>query len=222
MRLQIQPLSLWVAYTITRPDAIEQMLPPNLRLASTRILSEDTSYSSPAPKLLFNSYDVASTFMRGHRLDIQTLAYDEDKKTIHLVLLDCLSNTFIWDPLNGVRSGNAHVKRKHTKKRFGPLSIARRGVPQLEVEGTMGDALVEPDRKFIVDANRECYFANVSAGYKMTFDEDAIMAPVKCLPLASVSTNKLWKSYRSPRPSHVFVHTMPMTFDVAVPELWYS
>lgn len=84
----IRPLSLWVAYTLTNPSAIQRRLPDNLRLAPVRLLSTDSKVAAPSPKLLFNSYDVSSTWMKGHRLDIQTFAVGVHKDTVHLVVLN--------------------------------------------------------------------------------------------------------------------------------------
>lgn len=215
----IRPLSLWVAYTLTSPSAVQRRLPDNLKLAPVRLLSTDSHVAAPSPKLLFNSYDVSSTWMKGHRLDIQTFAADVHKDTVHLVVLDCVSNVQMWDPQNGIRRANAVVSRRRAGEDFGRLCISRRKKTLFEVEGCMYNETNIPDREFIVDANRECYFGNTFPGYKMSFDEEEIMRPVRRLPLSSVKTNALWKSVRSKRPSHAFVHTGPMTFDVKVPEM---
>lgn len=225
MRLHIRPLSLWVAYTLTDPVALQNMLPPNLKLAPTRLLSTDAA-SPSAPKLLFNSYDVSSTFMKGHRLDIQTMAMDRETKTMHLVVLDCLSNVAMWDPSKGLQASNAQVRRRHTPESFGQVKITQRNrqPPCFLVHNTTSSSSspIVPDFRFVVEANRECYFGDARPGYKMRFDEAQVMHPVRKLALSSVKHNTLWKSVRSPRPSHAFVHTSRMTFDVDVPELWYS
>ncbi|OUU49597.1 MAG: hypothetical protein CBC12_07175 [Candidatus Puniceispirillum sp. TMED52] len=221
MKLLIKPLSLWVAYTLTKPDSIQTMLPSNLMLAPVRLLSTDAALNA-SPKLLFNSYDVSSTWMKGHRLDIQTFAVDQRENTVHLVVLDCVSNVPMWDPTNGLQKGNANVMRKRVKDEYGTLVIKKRGDVKFKVQGPFqGDEIV-PDRKFIVDANKECYFGDSFPGYKMDFDEDMIMGPVIRMPLKNVKKNSLWVKYRSSRPSHVFVHKKAMTFDVRVPELWYT
>jgi hypothetical protein len=221
MKLLIQPLSLWVAYTLTKPDAIQNMLPSNLVLAPVRLLSTDSALQA-SPKLLFNSYDVSSTWMEGHRLDIQTFAVDPCKNTVHLVVLDCVSNVPMWDPVNGLQKGNANVKRTRVRNEYGALVISQQGNVTFNVKGDFQGVEIVPDRKFVVDANRECYFGDSYPGYKMRFDDDMIMSPVLRMPLNSVKKNSLWRRYRSIRPSHVFVHQKTMIFDVSVPDLWYT
>ena len=101
--------------------------------------------------------------------------------------------------------------------------VSQGGEPRLRVESKAwkGDPR-SPDARFVVDANRACYFGTHPRAYGMSFSESAVMHPVRSLPLSSVKHNELWKSIRSPRPSHAFVHTVPMVFDVQVPELSYT
>lgn len=220
MRLLIRPFSLWVAYSLTKPSEIQKMLPSNLALAPVRLLKEE---STPVvPKLLFNSYDVSSTWMNGHRVDIQTFALDRRKKTVHLVVLDCLSNVPMWDPVYGVRKGNSNVLRRRDKNDFGSVQIKKGKQLMFDVNGSSIRKDVLPDKTFVVDANRECYFGNCFPGYKMRFDEDAVMGPVYNMNVRSVICNNMWNEYRKQTPSHVFVHKAQMTFDIHVPELWYS
>ena len=223
MRLTVQPFSLWVAYAITAPRAVQRLLPDHLRLSPTKLLSTDRTSSC---KLLFNSYDVTSSpWMKGHRVEVLTMAFDPSEKTHHLVILDCLSNVASWDPVNGVQPANAQVKRRRMRSDatdFGRLEIVKDGVTQLEVAGKTVPPYVVPDRRFVVDANRKCYFKNFPMGIDMTFQDESVMTPVLRLPRSSVRRNALWQAVRSPRPSHTFVHTREMGFDVKVPDLWYT
>ena len=60
------------------PSKIQNMLPANLKLTNVRIYGSDV----PMPKLLFNSYDVESQWMRGHRFNYAIT----EQKTIHIIL----------------------------------------------------------------------------------------------------------------------------------------
>lgn len=223
MRLLVRPLSLWVAYTLTSPKEVARLLPEGLVPAPARLLCSDTGIP-PSPKLLFNAYEVSSTFMRGHRLEIQTLALDTRYNTLHLVVLDCLSNAPSWDPSKGVYPPNSGVVRKRVPPDFGTISFTdpSSGDPLFKVEGSLSSEDTTPESSFVVEANRLCYFGNSSQGYHMTFDEKKVTSPVRRLSLSSVRNNELWKGCRSRRPSHVFAHTGSMEFDVHVPELWYG
>ena len=111
MRLHIHPSSLWIAYGIRRPSEVQARLPANLRLASVPLYAND---KRPSPKLLFNAYDVTSEprYMHGHRIDVQTIAYDTRRHTVHLVVLDCITDAAHWDPSAGIRMfGNARCSR---------------------------------------------------------------------------------------------------------------
>jgi hypothetical protein len=49
----------------------------------------------------------------------------------------------------------------------------------------------------------------------MTFDESDVLSPVTEITRVTVH-NTLWKEYRHPHPTHIFVHERPMRFDVSV------
>lgn len=225
MRLTISPGSLWLGYEATHTKELQALLPDHLTLArGVKLFGKETPMS---PRLLFNAYHVRSPWMQGHRVDVQTLARDRCTGTLHLVVLDCVSDTFTWDPVQGVRGANARVvhrqrRTSQSEAPFGPLVVRElyRDTPCLQVSGRVGTSDVVPDERFVVEANRVCYFGNVDTGYHMTFDEQAVMAPVRRLRDVNAS-NTLWEHYRRSRPSHAFVHTRSMTFDVSVPDLWY-
>ena len=220
MKLTIRPLSLWVAYTLTNPNEVEKLLPKDLFLAPAGLLQTDSN-NLPSKKLLFNAYEVSSTFMNGHRLEVQTLAVNPKKGSFHLVVLDCYSNAPSWDPKNGLVGPTARIERKRLPSTFGKLAFLENGREVFAVSGDLEESTY-PESSFVVEANRECYFGDSEPGYKMSFDESNVMQPVRKMRLSSVMKNNLWKKWRSSKPSHVFVHTSAMEFDVKVPELWYD
>lgn len=220
MRLRIRPHSLWLAYAVRDVRRLNTLLPPDLSVAPVRFYANERV---AAPRLLFNAYAVDSVWMRGHRVDVQTLAVHRKHRTVHLVVLDCVSDAMLWDPARGLAPPNAAVVDA-------PSSSS--GAYRLEMRGTEGGALLSvsgalaprsrvPDRRFVVDANRACYFGTSPARFDMDFDADAIMGPVRALARPRV-TNALWRRHRAERPSHAFVHERGMTFRVHVPALWYD
>jgi hypothetical protein len=235
MRLRIHPLSLWLAYGVRNPRRLQGLLPPELELAPVRLLADDTP-PFVAPRLLFNAYDVSSTWMTGHRVEVQTLAVHRIKRTPHLVVLDVVTDAMHWDPVNGLQSPNAVVSRPalapgptphgaDARRAYALRVVHRRPATSrdavLDVRGWLEARAVAPDRRFVVDANRACYFGNSSLRMPMHFQADALMHPVRRLARPHV-TNELWRSWRHPRPSHVFVHERAMDFKVNVPGLWYD
>lgn len=222
MRMSVLPGSLWVAYVLTQPAKVQRMLPPDLELAPVRLLEGD---ASGVPRLLFNSYDVSSHWMKGHRCDVQVFARHRITRTPHLVVLECWSNTMLWNPRDGVRFPNAEVHRRRARRDpldFGLLTMRARGEAPVSfcVQGRMEPQGVSPDRTFVVEANRECFFGTEPEGLKMRFDEDQLLSEVRCLPRGAVKTNTLWSEVRASRPSHVFVHARAMNFDVTIPDTW--
>lgn len=221
MKLRILPGSLWLAYGIVNKEYVQSCLPERLALAPLRIFRGD---DAEEPKLLFNCYDVdASPWMKGHRVEIQTLAVDRETLHPHLVILDVLSDTMMWDPCHGVRKGNALVARDPVAPpRDLSLRIVdrRRGRPLLSVQGQTGRKR-DPDRRFVVDANRACYFGTHPIAYPMEFDEKSVRSPVRTLNRLRID-NRLWEDVRRTLPTHAFYHEQPMDFSVHVPELWYD
>lgn len=214
MRMNILPGSLWLAYTITSRPAIQSLLPTSLELSSCSLLQDDAS-SFPTPKLLFNVYTVdAGLTMQGVRTDVLTLARHRRDNTMHLVVLDCLTNTLQWNPIDGVKGPNAYCKQ--TTKRDNASSWIVRTRKNLIMVDAIPAKQRDIDWTFAVEANLACYFQDVDRAYTMSFDEDEIMQPVRMLSPTRHVINTVWHKHRSRKPSHVFCHEHPMHFDVHV------
>ena len=211
MKMKILPGSLWIAYSVRKPQALQSMLPSHLQLANIPILKGDTM--PYAPKLLFNAYDVESTWMHGHRVDIQTIAVDKKRNTVHLVIFDCLSNTLLWDPLKGVQWGNADCVRPWKKNKTDFSLRVSKGSERLKVLATRTNENTPIGWRFAVEANRECYFQGIDHPFPMSFDEQSIASPVKSLVIKNIE-NSFWKEFRYQKPSHIFLHEHEMIFDV--------
>lgn len=94
MRLLVLPGSLWLAYPLrdaASKAALESLIPNGFELAPVRLLATDDAKSEP--KLLFNAYRLSSVppFMRGHRIDVQTLVRSkqmdfDETRVMHPVL----------------------------------------------------------------------------------------------------------------------------------------
>lgn len=211
MRMRILPGSLWIAYTITSRPLIQTMLPESLELSSCSLLRDDAS-SFPTPKLLFNVYTVDSGIaMNGIRTDVLTLARHRQNGTMHLVMLDCLTNTLQWNPKEGVGRANAYCRHDRDANRW----MVRTRNDLLRVEAQRSRERVPIDWTFAVEANLACYFQDVDVPFTMDFDEAQIMTPVRKLHPSRV-INTFWRRCRSDRPSHVFLHEHAMDFDVHV------
>ena len=213
--MRILPGALWVAYNIVHPEAIESMLPPHLRLSTSPLLMCDND-TDITPKLLFNAYHVRAPYMDGSRIDVQTLAHDPASDTLHLVILEVLTNTMDWNPRDGLRrTGNAKMEWDRGDDDI-IMNAQRKDDPavMISVEGALGSS-VPIATQFAVDANRRCYFGNSPIGYSMTFSEDAVTHPVR--PVRGTVSNTLWQEHRERTPTHVFMHSRAMDFDVAIP-----
>ena len=221
MRMRISPGSLWLAYDVVRPKAIQQQLPPQLQLASSPLFADSADRQ---PKLLFNAYAVDSRWMRGHRVDVQVLARHRRRGTLHLVVLDCVSDTLLWDPENGVRMPNAGrtwLDPRGARYVFDMRAAARPREPLLAVRGAKARALTRVGKQFAVDANRACYFGTHEAAFAMNFDEISVGRPVRRL-VGVQAHNALWRDFRGEAPSHAFIHEHAMDFDVDVSGHRYS
>lgn len=219
MRLVIQPGSLWLAYDITHPAEIEKLLPPQLSLAENiRLLDKD---AQAGPKLLFNVYDIDSLWMRGSRVEIQTIARHREHDTPHLVIFECLSNTMSWDPISGVAEPNALCTRVRQPLKYPNFKInVTTPNSTLIVDGDIG-RYDQISYKFSVECNRQCYFGNFPTPFNMNFNDKEISKPIQRLKVPRV-VNTHWKKVRKQSPSHVFIHPHRMCFDVNVPGMWYD
>ena len=216
MKLKINPFSLWLAYDITKPSLIQGMLPTFLTLTSVPLYADDKRI---VPKLLFNVYNINSFWMKGTRVEIQTVALHKKKKTYHFVVLDCYTDTQQWTPLNGISAPNAVCNFK-SKNNFYYFDLEA-DEKKLEIHGNILPLSTKISKQFAVDCNRACYFRDCDTAFKMSFDEAEIMRPVRRLSQTKIS-NTLWVPYRNKIVSHVFIHPKKMIFDVDVPGMWYD
>lgn len=215
MRMKILPGSLWLAYTITSPSSIQSLLPPSLELSSCPLLKDDVS-SFPTPKIMFNVYRVdAGLAMQGVRMEVVTLAKHRRNRTMHLVVLDCFTNTLQWNPIDGVQGPNAYCSQTRSDGRASWTVSTSRDV--FKVDATPVE-LKRIHRTFAVEANLACYFQDFDTAYTMCFDEKEVMRPVRVLSPSRFLTNTFWHKHRSAIPSHAFCHEHPMHFDVNVHE----
>ena len=209
MRMRIMPGSLWLAYTLTRPGKIESMLPAGLDMARAPLLGGE---SVQRPKLLFNAYEVDSPWMRGTRIDVLVMAQHQRTRAMHLVLLDCYSNTLRWNPIDGVQRANAFRTKGPGRA---PFELYVRNYKDRFLVRADVSRQCPVDWRFAVEANRECYWRGVSSPFAMTFNESSIALPVRRLTRLEC-TNTLWSDVRLPLPSHAFIHPHGMDFDVKV------
>ena len=214
MRMNILPGSLWLAYTITSPSNVQSLLPASLKLSSCALLQDEAS-AFPAPKILFNIYTVdAGLAMQGVRADVLTLAQHRRERTMHLVMLECFTNTLHWNPVEGVSKANAYCVQGYKAGERAIWTVrTKRDVLSVDAVPTTTKEL---DWTFAVEANLACYFQNVDRAYTMDFDEEQIMRPVRALRPSRPIVNTFWREHRSKAPSHIFFHERPMAFDVHV------
>lgn len=229
MHLRILPGSLWVAYTVTQPAALQQLLPPSLELARPKVFQDEAALVQ-SPKLLFNLYEVeGGAWMRGTRLEVVTVGRHRKTGKYHFCVLDCLTNTLQWDPVDGISGPNARVVSQRTRSprwhsegncpefctRVDATFLAemRTSSHQFRVDALLGKARpISP--RFAVEANRACYFSNVDVPYSMQFSETEVCQPVVTLLPKSPILNTLWSDWRSPYPSHACFHPHAMHYVV--------
>ena len=206
MKLKISRNSLWLCYSLLNPSLLNTLIPPGLEIAKVSPIEG----VRPREMLLFNAYEVdAAPWMKGARVDIQTFVRDKESGTAHLVVLDVLSDTRNWDPVNGITRPNSGVNVKHTPG----IDVQFAGVDIFSVKGNPGKKR-KPNYTFIVEANRKCYFSNFKRGYEMYFNEDEIMHPVTELKDLKIK-NSCWNDFRGCMIT-AFKHNIPMEFDVQV------
>ena len=213
MRMHVRAWSLWVAYTLKSPDSIRKLLPEELELTSLPLLQDETS-RFPSHKLLFNAYEVDSPWMHGRRVETVVPTVQRETREVRLVVLDCLSDTLRWNPIDGVQRPNAYT-RAFGPKRGDEFSVdVRNRRDRFMVSGRLGRT--RPiDWRFSVEGNRECYFQRYNKAFGLSFNETQIALPVRQVDAPTV-TNTLWSNVRTETPSHAFVHPHPMDFDVEV------
>ncbi len=208
MRMNVRPHSLWVAYNLKKPTEISRLLPDHLKLSRIKLLKSDRTCSE---KLLFNAYDIDSFFMKGHRLEVVTIAEDE-KKMPHFVVLDCYSNTLKWDPYDGVRFGDARCRTNvnRPKKKISHYTRGRTN-ERFEVKGNLKKSM-KMMRRFAVDANHNCFYRGHPTSISLEFDPNIVMQNVQTIhPIEIV--NNMWSEYRG-KLTHCFMHEQPMQFVV--------
>ena len=213
MRMQVRAWSLWLAYTLKDTSFVRDRLPSDLEMASLPLLGDETS-RFPSAKLLFNAYEVDSPWMHGRRVETVVATRHKRTKETRLVVLDCLSDTLRWDPVDGVQRANAYTRSFGRGKGRSFSVDVRNSQDRFVVDGRVG-ASRPIDWRFAVEGNRECYFGGHGEAFNLTFNETLVALPVRHVELVSVE-NTLWQGVRTSAPSHAFVHPHPMEFHVHV------
>jgi len=209
INLKIKPYSLWLSYNILNKGAIQEMLPPGMKLAKIKISDDDNCYK---PKLLFNCYNIDSFWMRGSRLEIMTIAKSDTN--FHFVVLDCITNSLQWDPINRVRGPNGKIKFSYIQDKLN-YDVLSKNKQLLSFTGKPLN-LIRMTKDFAVRSNYKCFFKESSIPLSLKFNEEEIMKPVRKLEIVNV-TNDFWKEYRTSFPSNVFMHESSMSFCTTVP-----
>ena len=218
INLNIKPHSLWIGYNIINPLAIENMLPPGMKLANIKILDD---VNCIRPKLLFNCYDIDSFWLKGTRLEILTIAKSDSN--YHFVVLDCITNSMQWDPINRIRGPNGHFKFNYINdklncnvlKKYKKCSINKdKRDKKLQFIGSPLN-LIKMTRDFAVKSNYDCFYRDSSIPISLNFNEQEIMKPVRKLKILNI-TNNIWSKYREKLPNITFMHENKMRFTTKV------
>ena len=211
MKITVLKNSLWLAYNIIDHAKIQNMLPPSLKLANIKIYNTDHA----KPKLMFNSYDVESQWMNGHRLEVVTIAKSIKNKTYHFVVLDCVSNALRWDPINNIQLPNGICNLNVHKSDFklnirSPRLTSYKNI--FHVSGLKKES-VKISKQFAVFPNYLCYFRQLDQAFEMRFDENVVSQKGRKLSLdESKLSNNLWIPFREELPTHAFVYDKSMDF----------
>jgi hypothetical protein len=170
--MHVRAWSLWLAYTLKSPHSIRKLIPEDLELAALPLLQDETS-RFPSYKLLFNAYEVDSPWMHGRRVETVAPTVQRKSGEVRLVVLDCLSDTLRWNPIDGVQRPNAYT-RAFGLKQGGEISVdVRNRRERFMVSGRLGRT--RPiDWRFAVEGNRECFFQKYEKAFELSFDESQI------------------------------------------------
>jgi hypothetical protein len=214
MDFTLEPDSLWVGYTVANDTEIVRRLPPGLELCPVRVFDDKTE---PQTVLFFNYFRVNSTFLRGHRLEIVTVARDVVTDQKRFVIIDYFSDTISSDP--------AHPFKRANAKQMGTVSVDNTcGVfldnkyMVLAQKTTMETKL---SAEFAIGCNKNVFYAGAKPQLPnyMTFDEDAVCAAFKLDNVHVVNT--LWRDTigNSP-PAFSFYFPHPLCFNIQTNKLW--
>ena len=204
INLKVRPFSMWLTYNIINHKAVENMLPPGMQLANIKVSDDNECI---CPKLLFNCYNIDSFWMRGSRLEVMTIAKHDNN--FHFVVLDCISNTLQWDPINRIKGPNGKIKFSYFQEKLN-YEVITKNNELLKFTGIPLN-LIKMTEDFAVKSNYMCFFRDSSIPINLIFNESEIMTPVRKLQILNI-TNNIWKEYRSSIPEHVFMHEHPMNF----------
>lgn len=209
INLKIKPYSLWLSYNMLNHKLITDMLPRGMEIANIK-LSEN--YETIGPKLLFNCYNIESRWMKGSRLEILTIA--RKGNNFHFVILDCLTNTGQWDPINRVKPPNSIINFNYNQEILN-YEVIDYSKKKLIITGET-QQLITLDKRFAVESNYHCYFKNSQISVKLDFNEENVMRPVRKIKLLNL-TNDLWAEYRTETPEILFMHEHEMNFKASLP-----
>ena len=89
----------------------------------------------------------------------------------HFVVLDCLSDTLLWDPIAGVKLPNSVPNTERSfNSRNGRVAVRVQGNDRrrgFRLRGSMHSSRHALSAEFAVDPNRECLFSSHPVGFPM-------------------------------------------------------
>lgn len=205
--INVQPLSLWSAFTLENSKKVEKMIPQNMELVPIQLYKG----MKPQQMLLFNSYYAESTFFNGHRLEVNVICKDKEKQTTHFVVLDCYTNSLNWDPIHGVRGPNAksyQTRRKNSLKKI--ECKVNTDDCYYEFEGYYSDQKKPVNTRFAVDSNYKCYYRDSPSYVMLQFNPTYIAHDICPLQKVKIDTN-IGSNFKGKYITS-FVHPNKMTF----------
>ena len=204
MPIRVNKMSTWLGYKLINVDHINTLVPEGTTVAPMRILSQDIA----EPKLLFNIYESESSLFKGCRFEVVTMVKQtKNPRKVHFVVLECLSNTLQWDPINGIQLPNLECNFNTTQNQI--ILDCTQNERILHMQAKVGRKK-QITKMFAVDANLLCFYRNSHDGIQLSFNEDQIMQDVNLLSHVKIDTN-IWKEFRG-KLTHCFVHKHYMDF----------
>lgn len=214
MDFNVLPNSIWVGYRIRNETLISKRLPPDLYLSPIKIFPN----SKPDKFVFFNFFQVNSTYLQGHRLEIVTVAHDPITNQKRFVILDYFSNTISSDPENLFKRSNS--------RNMNILSIKNLLCAYLDDKYVfVGEKNRSPNvrlsAEFALGCNHNIFYgSNTShAPNYLTFNDNDV-SNVRVFSDFNVMTNTSWEDAIYEKPVISFYYPHQVNFKIKTHKWW--
>ena len=148
--------------------------------------------------------------MKGTRLEVVTIVENKFGRK-SFVVIDCMSNTLHWNPVQGIMTPNALGYSCYANNIIDTCLATTRGVFRFKGRAK---SKKKPRHAFVVEANQRCFYRTTELPIALTFDNKQVLKSV--VTLEGLDDFVLPYKFFCGEQTHAFIHDAEMNYDATL------